>query len=215
MDLVRARESLPRIQPITIEQRLFVRAYNTRVLTHLDRTNFFDSRWSYERGYRYNFKATHPVFYLAEDSIVASSEIGPRTRRDFLAPMLHAEADPYLYVQVRVSAKLLDVTDDQVRDLLAVTVDEVMVPTERWDEDMSRGVWAATHHLGRLALGDRRFGGILYPSYPSQRLLDLPGDCVAIFMDSRDEEMSKPLRDSVRLEVIDPGGVLQRLGLRF
>jgi hypothetical protein len=70
--------ALASIQPVAIVRQLFVRAYKTIVSTHFYRETFFDCSWSYQRGFRYNFRATHPMLYLAADHLVASAEIGAR-----------------------------------------------------------------------------------------------------------------------------------------
>jgi RES domain-containing protein len=212
VDLRRARINLRGIDPKSVHEEPFVRAYNTKVKAFFGRKYFFDSEWSYKRGYRFNFKETHPVLYIAADHLVASSEIGPRTRKGLLVPHLQSDVDPYLYLTVRVTAELLDLTTPSARVLLGVTLEEVLTPTERWDDDMEKGKWSITHHVGRLALQDGRFDGILYPSYPAKRLLRLSRkQNVAIFMDPASENMARPLRSSVKLDVVDPGGVLKQL----
>lgn len=50
-----------RVEPVHLDRQVFVRAYNTDVKTKFGRRHFFDSEWSYARGYRYNFKGTQPV----------------------------------------------------------------------------------------------------------------------------------------------------------
>jgi hypothetical protein len=212
MDVRHVRKILRSIEPASVVNQAFVRAYNTKVKTAFGRNRFFDCTWSYRRGYRYNFKETHPVLYLAADHLVASSEIGPRTREELLVPHLQAAVDPYLYFTVNVTAELLNLTNEGSRAELGVTLEELVVPTETWDADMAKDVWAATHHIGRLAVEDGRFDGILYPPYPATELLDLEGkQNVAIFMDPSSLDMSRPLRGSVVLEVVDEGGVLGRL----
>lgn len=215
MDVRYVRKTLRSVEPASIVNQVFVRAYNTKVKTAFNRDRFFDCTWSFRRGYRYNFKETHPVLYLAADHLVASSEIGARTREALLVPHLQAAVDPYLYFTVRVTADLLDLTNEDTRDELGVTLAELVVPTEEWDADMARDIWAATHHIGRLAVEDGRFDGILYPPYPATELLDLEGkQNVAIFMEPNAPDMSRPLHDSVVLEVVDEGGVLGRLGIQ-
>ena len=96
-----------------------------------------------------------------------------------------------------------------------MTKKELTIPTRRWDRDMDRGVWSQTHNVGRLALEDGRFGGILYTPYPSTRLLGMKEkQNVAVFMDPASPAMSLPLHESVELEVEDRRGVLEKLGIR-
>lgn len=64
MDSSLSASSLEKIAPRTISNRSFVRAYNTRIMTFFGREWFFDSEWSYGRGYRFNYKLTCPVLYL-------------------------------------------------------------------------------------------------------------------------------------------------------
>lgn len=217
MDLRRARANLAKVQPRAMHKECFVRAFDTRANTHWGRDHFFDCTWSFQRGYRYNFKQTHPVLYLAADHLVASSEVGPRTRLELLVPHLQAAVDPYVYVTVKVTANLLDLTDAHTRSLLGgVMLKELLVPTKKWDDDMDKGTWSATHHLGKLALEGDRFDGILYPAQPPDELLELPGkQNVALFMDPSVATMSRPLHASVKLEVVDPAGLLKRLGLKL
>jgi hypothetical protein len=67
MDLRRARVNLGGVTPRRLIEELFVRAYNTEIKTGWGHDYFFDCRWSFQRGYRYNFKKTHPVLYLASN----------------------------------------------------------------------------------------------------------------------------------------------------
>jgi RES domain-containing protein len=206
---------LQNIEPSTVRQGSFVRAYDTRILTVFAREYLFDSVWSYERGYRYNFPKTCPVLYLAADHLVASSEIGPRTRSELLVPHIQSATDPYLYFTVKLSAALLDLTDQKVRSSLGVTHSELIIPTDDWNDEMKRGRKSVTHHIGALALKDRRFDGILYPPYPSEHLLGIVGkQNVAVFMDADSEAMAQPLGSSVVLDVVDSGHVLKTLGLK-
>jgi RES domain-containing protein len=216
VDLARAQANLKDIQPTPLSGEAFVRAYDTRVMTFFGRRFFFDSTWSYSRGYRFNFKETHPIYYIAADHLTASSEIGPRTRKELLVPHLQSTSDPYLYVTIKVTAQLLDLTTEKTRDDLEITVEELLKPTKEWDDDMERGIWSATHEIGRLVLRDDRFDGIIYPSFPAEELLSLGGkQNVAVFMDPSSDNMARPLRSDVRLEIVDAGGVLRSLGLQF
>jgi RES domain-containing protein len=216
MDLRRTRVNLRKVIPRPLIEELFVRAYNTETKTRWRRDYFFDCTWSFQRGYRFNFKKTHPVLYLASDQLVASSEIGARTRSELLVPHLQSEADPYLYVTIKVTAHLLDLTDGPTRRRLGVKLEELLIRTRQWDDDMDRGVWSVTHHLGKLALEDERFDGIIYPAQPADELLGLPNkENVAIFMNPSLLTMSRPLHPSVKLEVVDKGHALKRFGLRF
>ncbi len=79
MNIAGARSNLHKVIPRVLRKAVFVRAYNTWMITAFHRKHLFDSTWSYKRGYRYNFKETYPVFYFAGDQLVASTEIGPRT----------------------------------------------------------------------------------------------------------------------------------------
>lgn len=216
MDLRRARVNLGSVTPRRLIEELFVRAYNTEIKTGWGRAYFFDCTWSFQRGYRYNFKKTHPVLYLASDQLIASSEIGARTRSEMLVPHLQSAAEPYLYVAIKVTADLLDLTDRSTRRLLGIKLEELLISTKQWDDDMDKGVWSVTHHLGKLALEDDRFDGIIYPAQPADELLGLPNkENVAIFMNPSLVTMSRPLHASVKVEVVDQGHVLKRLGLRL
>jgi len=214
VDLARAERRLASVQPTYLDGVNFVRAYNTDVVAKLGHEHFFDCTWSFERGYRYNFARTHPMLYLAADHTVASAEIGPRTLADVLGPHLKAAVPPLLYVTVSVTARALDLTDPGVRRRLGVTLGELLVSTEDWDRGMKAGIWSATHYIGRWALQDGRFDGIVYPPYPWRRILDKPGKHnMAVFMDPSSPAMSRPRNPDVELSVRDPHEVLTKLGL--
>ncbi|GBE04315.1 hypothetical protein BMS3Abin09_01248 [bacterium BMS3Abin09] len=216
MDLVKARENLYRVTPRLLDKAVFVRAYNARMITAFHRKHLFDSTWSYRRGYRYNFKETHPVCYFAGDHLVASTEIGPRTYDEFLLPYLKIPHPPYIYVSVRVTAQVLDLTDRQTRRYLGVTLPDILIPTEEWEDKMKRGVYATTHKIGRLALEDDRFDGILFPPYPVTSMIKLKGKhCLAIYMDPKSEAMAKPNGRTINIEVVDTDDFLKNLGLVF
>jgi RES domain-containing protein len=205
-----------RVDPVHLDRQVFVRAYNTDVKTKFGRRHFFDSEWSYARGYRYNFKGTQPVLYLAADSLAATFEIGPRTRADLLVPHLQNPVSPYIYVSVGLTADLLDLTDPEVRLQLDVPLDELLASTEVWEEAMDRGEWLPTHVIGQLAAQDGRFAGILYPPYPIEALGGIPDkQNVALFMDPSAPAMARPQHGSVTLEVEDPGGILAALDLIY
>jgi len=211
----KATAGLKNISPRVLSEMPFVKAYNTRVKTIFRRDWFFDSIWSFKRGYRFNFKETWPVLYLACDKITATVEIGPRTREDLLVPHLSGAEDPFLYVDVKATAPVLDLTERGVRRRLGVTLAEITVPTEVWDEEMDSGIRAVTHDLGQLVLENGRFGGILFPSFPARRFLKMKQkECLAVFMDVNHPAMAVPRGPATRLEVVDAGGILGSLGLK-
>lgn len=155
------------------------------------------------------------MLYLAADHTVASTEIGPRKLADLLDP-LKAGASPYMYVVVQVTANVLDLTHVGTRRRLGVTLKDLLVPTDIWDSGMKAGKWAATHHIGKLAIDDGRFDGILYPPYPWRKLLRKKGKCnLAVFMDAASPRMARPLNRGVKLYVQDPHDVLKKLGLKL
>jgi len=216
--LVKARAALVHIEPLMLNEKVFTRSYNTSVITDFKCDHFFDCKWSYERGYRFNFKKTVPVLYLACDQTTASMEIGARTRKEILAPFLcsNASKPPYIYVNVKVTGPVLDLTSRAVRRALNVKLADILVPTESWDKDMETGKWAITHHLGKIVLDNGKFGGILYPSYPAYRFLKLRDKvCLAIFMNKNTPAMSTPKKPDTILNVIDKGGILKKIGLVF
>lgn len=216
MDAEKLKRRLKKIEPRRLEDAVFVRAYNTRMITYFKKKYLFDSRWSYERGYRYNFKRTHPVMYLAGDQMVASAEIGPRTFEKLLLPFLQTETDPFIYFSVKVTARVLDLTDQDIRRQLGIRLSDLLISTDEWDKNMGKGIWATTHEIGRLALSDDRFDGILYPPYPVTVLIKLRGkNNLAVFMDPDSTAMASPRNNAVRLEVIDKGNILKDLGLIF
>lgn len=63
----------------------------------------------------------------------------------------HLAADPHLYLTVKVTAPVLDLTRPAVRKALDVSLDELLVPTDVWDDEMDKGIWAVTHQLGELS----------------------------------------------------------------
>jgi len=216
MDVAKARENLHKVEPRALNRAVFVRAYCTRMITAFHRKHLFDSTWSYKRGYRYNFKETHPVYYLAGDHLVASTEIGPRTYDELLLPHLKIPHPPYIYLSVRVTAQVLDLTDSKTRRHLGITLPDILIPTEEWEDKMERGIWATTHKIGRLVLDDDRFDGILFPPYPVTSAIKLKGKhCLAIFMDPQSEAMSKPKGRTINIEVIDTDDFLKNLELIF
>jgi len=215
VDINKTKAKLPLIAPRQLTQVKFVRAYNTDVATLHGKDHFFDCTWSQQRGYRYNFSGTEPVLYLAADSTVASTEIGPRTRADILGP-LKAKASPYIYVTVEATASVLDLSDKGIRRRLGITLNDLLVPTDDWDSKMSAGVWSPTHEIGRLVAADARFDGILYPPYPWRKLLQQQGKYnLALFMDAASDGMAAPRNSAVKLAVEDPQGVLKKLGLKL
>jgi RES domain-containing protein len=152
---------------------------------------------------------------LAADHAVASTEIGPRKLAEILGP-LKAKPSPYLYVVVEATAHVLDLTDKAIRRRLGITLPDLLVPTDDWDRDMKAGIWSATHHIGKLAVGDARFDGILYPPYPWRKLLRKQGKYnLAVFMDRSSAAMATPRSAGVTLQVQDPRGVLASLGLKL
>ena len=178
--------------------------------------HFFDCTWSFTRGYRYNFAGTQPVLYLAADHAVAAMEIGPRKLKDILGPHLKAATPPYIYVTVKTTAAVLDLTDAAIRRRLTVTLNDLLIPTDDWDKKMKAGTWCATHQIGKLATTDGRFDGILYPPYPWTRILRRRGkQNLAIFMDPQSPGMAEPLNSGVTLRVEDHCDVLAKLGLRL
>ena len=186
------------------------------MLTAFHRKHLFDSTWSYKRGYRYNFKETHPLLYFAGDQVVASAEIGPRTYDEFLLPHLKIPHPPFIYISVRVTAQVLDLTDTKTRRQLYITLPDILIPTEEWQDKVAKDLWTPTHKIGRLALDDNRFDGILYPPYPATAMMKVRGKhCLAIFMDPKSEAMSKPNSNTVKIEVVDTGDILKSLGLIF
>ncbi len=216
MDRAKAANRIKNIAPRQLDKMPFVRAHNSQAMTFFGNFYFFDCRWSYTRGYRFNFKKTWPILYLAGDNLTASTEIGPRTREELLVPELDAVKDPFLYVDIKVTAKVLDLTDVTARRIIGVTLKDILIPTEKWDEDMDKGIQATTHVLGNLALDDGRFDGILYPSYPAHELLGMKRKrCLAIFMDRSHPYMAKPLNADVILEVFDTKGFLASSGFKF
>ena len=215
MDTQKTRDKLASVAPSRITKAAFVRAYNTDVATLHGKDCFFDCTWSYQRGYRYNFKGTQPVLYLAADHTVASAEIGPRTLTDLLGP-LSAKASPYIYVTVEATASVLDLTNARVRRRLGITLADLLAPTDQWEADMNAGVRSTTQHIGALVAADARFDGMLYPPYPWRKLLRKQGKHnLALFMDGSSPGMAKPRNPAVELSVEDPQGVLKELGLRL
>ncbi len=156
-------KALKGIPPKELLQTPFIRSFDTDSMTIYGQNAFFYSTHSFDRGFRFNFSQTWPVFYLAGDQLTASFEIGARTRDELLGPLLSSEKNPYLYVYVRVSALVLDLTSKKIRESLGIGLNDLLIPTKKWDDDMKNGIWAITHHLGALTLNDGRFGGILYP----------------------------------------------------
>ncbi len=216
MKLGTAARALTRVPPRVLKDLPLVRAFNTKVATAFGREWFFDSTWSFSRGYRFNFKRTWPFLYLAGDKLTATVEIGPRNYADLLVPLLSSVSDPYLYVDVRVTAPVLDLTNLGVRRRLGVTIGELTVPTEVWDEKMDRGIPSVTHQIGQIALNDGRFGGILYPSFPAREFLKMGKKvCLAVFMDKAHVAMAKPSCPGTLLKVVDDGDVLSSMGLRI
>ena len=117
---------------------------------------------------------------------------------------------------MRVTAQVLDLTDTKTRRQLGIALPDILIPTKAWDDKMLRGIWATTHKIGRLALADNRFDGILYPPYPATALMNVQGKhCLAMFMDPNSEAMSKPNSNTIKIEVVDTGNILRSLGLVF
>ncbi len=205
---------LPSIKPVHLDRQIFVRAYNTNVKAALGKSHFFDCEWSFTRGYRYNFKETMPVLYLAADQIAASFEIGPRTRDELLLPHLSRASNPFLYVSVRLTGDFLDLTNAALRAQLHVQLKELLISTEEWEEAMDRGTWATTHVIGRCVAADPRFAGILYPPYPIAALGGIQDkQNVALFMDATAPAMARPRHPSASIEAVDDYGILRGLGL--
>lgn len=118
-------KNISNIAPRSLNRGIFVRAYNPAMKYIWGSDYLFDSVWSFERGYRYNYKGTHPVLYLAADELVASTEIGPRTSADLLLPHLKTPPQTYFFFGVKVTASLLDLTDSKVRRRLGVRLEDL------------------------------------------------------------------------------------------
>lgn len=215
-DRKKAANGIKSVAPIQLDRMSFIRVHNSKAMTFFSSFWFFDCRWSYKRGYRFNFKKTWPILYLACDILTASTEIGPRTHKQLLVPELDEEKDPFIYVAVRVTANVLDLTNAQVRRKIGITLKDILIPTEKWEDDMVKGIWLTTHILGNLALNDGRIDGILYPSYPAHELLGARKKrCLAIFMDRYHPYMAKPMNPRTKLEVIDSKNFLVSSGFKF
>ncbi len=216
MNVARARSNLHKVIPRVLKKAVFVRAYSIRMITAFHRKHLFDSTWSYKRGYRYNFRETHPVSYFAGDHLVASTEIGPRTYNELLLPHLRSPHPPYIYFSVKITAQVLDLTDSKTCRQLGITLSDILIPTKEWEDKRERGIWATTHKIGSLAIDDDRFDGILYPPYPVTSMIKLRGKhCLAVFMDPKSEAMSKPNGKTIKIEVVDGDDFLRNLGLVF
>jgi len=221
MNLARATRALAGIAPRQLVSQPFVRAHNTDVL-HVPLLlgeprydHLFDCRYSFKRGYRFNFQGEMPVLYLGCDKETSSYEIGPRTHEAFLGSLAYARSNPYLFIDVDVTTAVLDLTDRGVRRTLGVSKPDILIPTDKWESDMKKRSRSITHHLGALAWNDDRFGGILYPSYPAfARKKTSKKTCIALFMDVTSEGMATP-RAPTRLVVVDAHGILMKAGFRF
>lgn len=204
---------LKNIDPIKIKKEYLVRSINTSAIKNFDYKHIFDSHWSFDRGYRFNYKKTNPTLYFAANQTVASTEIGPRTYSE----LIHPYAFPYppmLYFSVEVTANVLDLTDILILSKLGMNESDINITTDEWEEKMDNDVMAITHIIGEATLKDNRFDGILYRPYP----MTLYGishnyrNC-AIFMDKKSKYMSKPKNKSVILKVIDNDNVLKKFGI--
>lgn len=216
MDIKKTIKNLSTISPKPLKGDVFIRAYNTRMITHFKSKYLFDSEWAYKRGYRYNFKNRYPVLYLAGDLLVASMEIGPRASDELFLPNLRIASEPFIYFSVKVTANVLDLTDMTIRRKLGITLSDILIPTEIWDRRMEKGIESPTHEIGQLAFLDGRFDGILFPPYPASVLIRVRGkNNLAIFMDSKSVCMSKPKNSNTVLNVCDKGRILKKLGLVF
>ena len=216
MEIQKIRKNLPDVLPRHLNGDVFVRAYNTRMMTHFKNKYLFDNEWSYTRGYRYNFKNRYPVLYLAGDHLVASLEIGPRALDELFLSNLKIASEPYIYFSVKVTANVLDLTDMKIRRKLGITLKDILIPTEKWDKNMEKGIISPTHEIGELAFNNSRFDGILYPPYPTSSIIKLRGKSnLAIFMDRNSVSMSKPKNGKTVINVCDKGDVLKKLGLVY
>ena len=216
MDIEKAKRNLPKISPKPLDGDVFVRAYNTKMLTHFKNKYLFDSQWSYTRGYRYNFKRRYPVLYLAGDHLVASMEIGPRANDELFLPNLKIATEPFIYFSIKVTANVLDLTDMKIRRKLGITFNDILIPTDEWDRNMEKGLESPAHAIGALAFKDVRFDGILFPPYPTSVLIRLRGkNNLAIFMNSKSINMAEPRNRQTVLKVCDDGRILKKMGLIF
>lgn len=213
MNVKRTARALKDIKPREILRRDFVRAYNTRTKTVFEKEFFLDCTWSYQRGHRFNFPREYPVLYLAADRLAATLETGPREFEELLRPFLTEPEDIFIYVPIRVTAQVLDLTDQSVRDRLEVTLEDILTPTDIWEEKAAEGKRTPPHLIGVIAVEDSRFDGILYPSYPANALLNVQKENVAIFMDLAHSAMARPIRSRIKLEILGME-LLAGLGLK-
>ena len=196
-------DACTRLTPLPLAARSFTRAYNSEVRKHA--VHFFGCVYSYLRGYRYNFPFMWPTLYLAPDMLTAAAEIDRNAAAALGA--LRTRHALYQYVDVAVTANVLDLTDAAVRRAFGVDRDDLLVPTDDWRAEMDRDEVPLAAELGAAAALDRRFDGILYPSYAAHAFLELEKANLALFMHT-DPPCAKPRRAGAKLE-LDPDDVEQ------
>jgi len=154
------------------------------------------------RGGRFNPAGEFEVLYVALSVDTAFAE------RDGLlltAAGIKAARAVRTGVLLKLGCRLtsvLDLTDQRVRERLAVSLADVLGPWLPWIAASARATAVApSQAIGRNVHASRRFEGILYPSTK-----DPAGRCLAIFPDR--------LRRPSSVTVQDPDGVIRgTLGL--
>lgn len=146
------------------------RYVNSALLTRDIISSPLDSRYSYSRGYRFNFPGSFPALYMAFSDFVCTLEAGQRP--DPLATIFeNYEREPGIIYSIKVSGNFVNLVDKKSLGQLCLNVNhpEYLIATNEWENRAARGRPTITHKIGQ-AVYDAGFDGIIYYSYPAFEL---------------------------------------------
>jgi hypothetical protein len=202
-------EKLKTHKGLVFDKQVVYRSISTSLLSSGMINDPLDSRYSYERGYRFNYPHSFPALYFALSGLVVELETGHNinplsTRFD------NKEIKPRLVFSIHLDGRFVDLTDNKSLNKFSFDEDfpEYLIPTEEWDKktkqyrDTGNVDRAITHKIG-LAAYNSGFDGILYYSYPAWHLKDKYDShmlsSVCIFMSK--EDFCKPKNASCSLKI--------------
>jgi RES domain-containing protein len=130
--------------------------YTYRVIDDNYRGDPLSGVGSVNRGGRYNPPHSFEVMYCSDSRVTALTEV------EAIFGDIDQPRSPEIMLTLDVQlTRLLDLTDPDVRQLIATTEEQL---TEPYIEDQLRSGESHTQRLGRLIFATRRFSGLRVPS---------------------------------------------------